>query len=248
MFLDSGQPVGMKRVAAERSVSLFCLDAENGDLLCDDFVLTVGSESALPVGEGWMSGLETTHGGLVFCHGYLSGTPEHLGIWAVDLPGQRVVWSRPELVFAANLGSSFLVYRTRSFAGFPEREYWLLDPETGAETEHLGTGHERPNLLRGSAPGEELRQRIVLPVARQESGVAVECIDSGPFRIEARHTYCPEGGTWSSEIAVLTQERSIYRELMVAGSLRPLFDNFMTRGSSLYYIKEKEELVSVRIA
>lgn len=248
MFLDSGHPIGLKRLTAEHSFSMFCLDADTGETLCDDFVLAPGDEEGIPVSEGWMYGLETTHGGLVFCHGYLPGTPEHLGIWAVDLPGRRIVWSRPELVFAANLGSSFLVYRSRSFAGFPEREYSLLDPEMGAEIEHLGTGHERPNLLRSSALTEQVRQAIVLPTACQESGVAIEHIDSGSLRIEAHHRASGEGGSWSSDISIMTGEEPVYREQMAVGSHWPLFDNFMLKESRLYYIKNKEELVSVRIA
>jgi len=86
--------MGIKRFPQERKAMLFCLEASTGRVLCENFVLTAEGENELPVpvGDGWMIGFETVHGGLLFCHAFQPGSPEHQGIWAVDLPGRLDDW------------------------------------------------------------------------------------------------------------------------------------------------------------
>lgn len=247
MFLSSGRIAGLKRFPDARSASFFCIDPVSGEAVCDNFVLTSGGDADLPVGDGWMTGIETVHEELLIAHGYHAGSPEHLGIWAIDLPSGRVAWSRPECVFTAHLGGSILAYRPRGFAGLPEREYLLLDPPTGRTLEELGLDHDRPNRLRSEAEPEDLRQGILLPdVARIGSGL-IETIPAGRVRIEAVH--CPEsdGGPWSSAIRVMDGDTLLYTDLMAEKEPMPPLDNFLTRGGSLYYIKGKEQLISVGI-
>jgi hypothetical protein len=248
MFPAGDIVAGLKRSPALRTASLFCLDAGTGREICDAFVPMVGAGSDSPVGEGWMIGLETTHDGLLFCHSFQPGSPEHQGLWAVDLRERRVVWSRPEAVFAANLGTSFLVYRTRLFAGFPEREYWLVDPRSGEVIEALGTGHERPNLLRMTAEGEETRQGIMLPETRMSDDGPIELVEAGAAMAEARHLPSLQPGAWSSTIRAMVGGLTVHEGIMASASPGPLFNNFLVRGSKLFYIKENEALVGVALS
>jgi hypothetical protein len=248
MFLESGKVLGIKRFAGLRQASLFCLQPDTGEVLCDDFVPAYGNGSDAPVGEGWMIGLETTHGELLFCHSFQPGSPEHLGLWALDLPGGHVVWSRPDIVFAANLGDSFLVYKSSVFAGFPEREYWLVDPLSGQVLEHLGTGHERPNQLRDSAMSEQSRQGILLPELCLAGPDPVECIRYGLVTVEGYHCMTVEGSSWVSGLRIMTGERALYDDTMALQAPMPLFNNFLIKGTALYYIKESEELISVTMS
>jgi hypothetical protein len=248
MFPEEGLVAGLKRFPEARKASLFCLDATTGHAVTDDFVLMIAEGSDSPVGDGWMFGLETTHGGLLYCHAFQPGSPEHQGIWALDLSGRRVAWSRPEAVFAANLGTSLLVYRTRLFAGFPEREYWLVDPMTGEVLEALGTGHERPNLLRMSAVDEETRQGIILPEVRPSDAGPVEFIEAGPVRVEGLHVSSLLPGEWRSAVRVRIGGQLVFEGSMSSASPGPLLNNFLIRGSTLYYIKENEELTGVLLS
>jgi hypothetical protein len=248
MFPDERMVAGLKRFPESRKASLFCLDAASGRMVTDDFVPMIAEGSDTPVGDGWMIGLETIHGGLLFCHTFQQGSPEHQGIWALDLRGGLVAWSRPEAVFAANLGTSLLVYRNRFFAGFPEREYWLLDPLTGEVLEALGTGHERPNLLRMSAVDEETRQGIILPEVRASDTGPVEFIDAGPVSVEGLHVSSILPGAWRSSVRVRIGGQIVYEGNMSPASPAPLFNNFLIRGSTLYYIKENEELIGVQLS
>ncbi|NTU57619.1 MAG: hypothetical protein HGB00_01650 [Chlorobiaceae bacterium] len=245
MFLDSGNVLGIKRIPSQRSASLFCLQSETGMALCDDFVLKNADQPDSPVGEGWMIGLETTHGELALCHSYQPGSPEHLGIWAVDLSAGHMVWSRPELTFAANLGSSLLAYRTRVFAGFPDREYSLVDSMTGVDIEHMGNGHERPNRLRDSAESEQARQGILLPELVRSGLEPVESVSCGAYRAEGYHRMNVADGTWFSGLRIMMGELAVYDDVMASNAPMPLFNNILIKGSTLYYIKGDRELISV---
>jgi len=243
--------MGIKRYAQERKASFFCLETSTGRVLCDDFLLTAGDEKETLVGDGWMIGLETVHGDLLFCHAFQPGSPEHLGIWAVDLAASRVAWSRPDLAFTANLGDALLAYRSIVFAGFPERDYYLLDPMTGREIEHLGTAHERPNQLRDAAESEEARQGILLPEGAFDDQGHVERIDLGASSVTVRHRL--EIGAagvpgWAATLCVSAGERLIHEAVMASGEPMPVFNSFLIKERRLYYIKEREFLISLAVS
>jgi hypothetical protein len=251
MFSGNDMVMGIKRCARRRAATLFCLESSTGCVLRDNFVLTGGGETDLPVGEGWMTGLETTHGNLLFCHAYQPGSPEHQGIWAVDLVGNGIVWSRPDLVYAANLGDSLLAYRPKVFAGFPERDYWLIDPLSGRELDHPGLEHERTNRLRLMAESEQERQGIMLPDSGFDESGQVEHIDCGDWRANAFHRMRNEkDGTvlWESFLTVTAGDRLLYEDKMASSETMPVFNNFLIRKKRLYYIKEKESLISVAVS
>ncbi len=250
MFSDYAV-MGLKRFPQERKASFFCLDSATGRVLRDDFTLISEGELTAPVGDGWMIGLESVHGGLLFCHAFQPGSPEHLGIWALDLPRNRLAWSRPDLAFMANLGDAVLAYRSIVFAGFPERDYFLLDPLTGREIEHLGTAHERPNQLRDLAESEEERQRILLPDAAFDELGHVERIGLGASSVTVRHRIeiGAEGVPgWKATLAVTEGDRLIHEDQMASGEQTPVFNSFLIKDSRLYYIKERERLVSLAIS
>lgn len=251
MFSGDALVMGLRRYPQERRATLFCLDSATGRALCDDFVLTETGESGGLVGDGWMIGLETTHEGLLFCHTFQPGSPEHLGLWAVDLPGNAVVWRRTDLAFAANLGDSFLVYRTRVFAGFPEREYLLIDPRTGQETEASAVDTDRANQLRMEAASEQERQGILLPFAGFDESGHVERIEFGSVSVSATHRMiAAESGTvvWDSRLKVVSAALPLFEDAMAEGVPMPAFNNFLIRAGRLYYIKQNDALISVSIS
>jgi hypothetical protein len=251
MFSTNDMVMGIKRLPRQRAATLFCLESSTGCVLCDNFVLTGGADADAPVGEGWMTGLETTLGELLFCHTYQPGSPEHQGIWAVDLKGNGIVWSRPDLVYAANLGDSLLAYRSRVFAGFPERDYWLIDPLSGRELDHPGMDHELSNRLRLMAESEQERQNIILPDPGFDESGQVEHIDCGTWRASAFHrmrTGKDGAVSWESFLTVTAGDHTLYEDMMATSETIPVFNNFLIRKGRLYYIKEKESLISVTVS
>ncbi|MEI8032060.1 MAG: hypothetical protein WCH05_01740 [Chlorobiaceae bacterium] len=261
MFTAKGDLVGQKRFPDTRRAVLFGIDVPSGRAFSDDYLLMDDLLPASP-GEGWFTGMETTTADLVCCYGYRPQSPEHQGIWAVDLRRERVRWSRPELVFAAHLGSELLVYRTSVFAGFPERHFLSIDPETGADIRIIGDDGPAVNALRDEAMAEEQRQEILLSELVSDGtgagrlrlcavGVAEsvlsECILQGELLVAALHEPAGSGGLWNSSIRVWRGEQLIYQDRMDAGASRPGLNNFLCRRGRLYYIAGKSQLVSVAL-
>jgi hypothetical protein len=251
MFSSNGKVMGLKRSSEERRATLFCLEAATGRILCDDFVLADPSDMNNAVGNAWMIGLETTYADWLVCHAYQPGSPEHQGIWAVDLPVKTIVWCRPDLVFAANLGDRFLVYRTRVFAGFPERDYFLLDPETGQEIEADPIEQERAHLLRSEAASEQERQGIVLPDSGVNPDAHVEFIHYGTMHVTAFHRErLTQAGhlVWDSFLEISSANAVLYQEQVATSFSVPAVSNFLIKDERLYYIREKSELISVPVS
>ena len=262
MFTETGDLVGQKRFAANRRTLFFCIDIATGQVLRDDYLL-MDHLHPVPAGDGWLVGLETTLNNLVYCYAYQSQSPEHKGIWALDLRCDRVVWSRSDIVFAANLNHEFLVYQRSAFGGFPERHFLLIDPFTGKEIRQLGIETPAINVMRQQLLQEEERQQVTLPefvtqemsrerLALQRAGISekthCECIVQGPLTVAALHEQDELNGLWHSRLNVLSMDCLLYEESMEVNVEKPSLNNFLIRGTNLYYLKDKEELVCVALS
>jgi hypothetical protein len=259
MFTLSGDLVGQKRFAGSRKALFFCIETLTGHVFLDDFLFTEHHNSHADVGS-WFTGLETTLGDLVYCHTFQPNSPEHQGIWALEPRSGEVVWSRPELVFVANLEDEFLVYKSSVFAGFPERHFQIIDPFTGADIRLLGLDS---NAVRVQAVQEEVRQQITLPEfvvdgmsekrqALQNVGVAdtirCECIVRDSFIVAALHEPDTLQAGWNSSLNVWRNGVLVYADSLEEHVDRPGLNNFLIRSDMLYYLKGKEELLCVALS
>jgi hypothetical protein len=262
MFTGSGCLAGQKRFPESRRLLLFSVDTPSGKVLADDCRL-IDPLSSMPVGDGWLTGFEAANEKLVFCHAYQADSPEHRGIWAFDPATGSVVWGRPDIVFAANLGHELLVYRPSVFAGFPERHFFLVDPSTGSVIRELGIDNPEINDLRQHTLTEEERQQVILPEFAGEekrtelslpagSVIAAqapcEYLETGDVKVIALHEPGTVPDTWNSALHIFNDGYKVYHETMAFASCRPVVNNFLIRGDKLYYIKEKEELVCVSLS
>ena len=262
MFTQTDTLVGQKRIAASQQALFFGIDTLTGHLFCDDF-LFVDHLQPFSVNKVWFTGLETTLGDLVYCHGCQPDSPEHQGIWAVDFKSGHVVWSRPDIVFVANLEDEFLVYKSSAFAGFPERQFMLIDPVTGSDRCLPGLDTLDVNALREEVVQEEVRQRVTLPefvtegmteegLALQRVGIAVpircECIVQGSLTVAALHEPNKLSGLWDSFVKVWRDDRLVYADSMEERVEKPVLNNFLVRSGALYYLKGREELLCVTLS
>jgi hypothetical protein len=259
VFPRTGDVVGQKLFQKSRRSLFFSLDSATGRVLFDDLPLIVADDS-LNTGDGWVSGIETTACHLVYCYCYQRESPEHLGLWAIDSGSGDVVWVRRDVVFVANLEETFLVYTPSSFGGFPERHYLLLDPLAGTTVRTIGFDSMTANALRREMTPEEDRQGLLLPDFVSE-GMAdeihalhrvgidtpqhCECLLRGSLLVVARHQPSPISGRWNTLLNVWLDNVPVYEEMMEEDGEKPCLNNFLVRDSSLYYIKGKEELISV---
>ena len=261
MFTKTGDLIGQKRFTADRRALFFCIDIINGKVVCDDYLLMDHHQSH-PAGGGWFTGLETTIGNLVYCYAYQSESPEHKGIWALDLRDKRVIWSRPDIIFAANLDRELLVYQLSAFGGFPERHFQLIDPFTGELIRSLGLDSPAVNEIRQEVVNEEDRQQVVLSefvtgemteerLVLNRVGITdrarCECILTDIFTVAAVHEQSESTGLWKSLLKVFASDSLVYADSMEESVEKPCLNNFLIRRENLYYLKNKEELVCVAL-
>ncbi|MFZ4526044.1 MAG: DUF4905 domain-containing protein, partial [Chlorobium sp.] len=259
--------IGQKRFAADRQALFFCIDAATGKVFLNDYLLMNHYSSDIDTetetaGEGWFTGLETTGKHLGYCYACQPQSPEHKGIWAIDFRTGRVVWSRPDIGFVANLNDTFLVSRTSIFGGFPERQFLLVDPLTGNDRSLSVLDGAQVNAIRADVVPEEVRQKVILPevvtermaeerLALQRVGlsetVCCECIVKGMLTVVALHEQDELSGTWHSFLKVWHKDRPVYADAMEKGVDTTRFNNFLIQGDNLYYIKGGEELLCVAL-
>jgi len=261
MFTENGSLVGQKRFAGSRKALFFCIDTVTGQVYCDDYLFE--DHHPLSLAEGWFTVLETTLGNLVYCSACQPNSPEHTGIWAVDFRDGVVAWSRPELVFVANLEVELLACQLSSFAGFPERHFLLVDPVTGADTRSLGLDTLEVHALRAEVVQEEVRQQVILPefvtegmarerMALQRAGIGAEthaeCLVQDPFTVAVLHEADTLTGLWGSFLKVWRHDSLVYAVTLEEGAEKPALNNFLIRSDALYVLKGREELVCVALS
>jgi hypothetical protein len=262
MFTRTGDLIGQKRVVASRQALFFGIDTVSGNVFCDDY-LFVDHLDSLSQAESWFTVLETTLGKFVYCSACQPNSPERQGIWAVDFRSGSVVWSRPDLVFVANLEDKFLVYKPSAFAGFPERHFLLIDPVTGLDICSSALDSLDVNAIRAEVVQEEVRQQVTLPefvmegmvaerMALQQAGVAettrCECIVHGSLTVAVLHEPAQLPDLWNSSLKVWRSDRLVYADIMEERVEKPGLNNFLIRSDSLYYLKAKEKLVCVALS
>ena len=261
MFTQTGDLIGQKRVAASRQALFFGIDTLTGKIFLDDYLFLDHIHSLSPA-ESWFIVLETTLGELVYCSACQPNSPERQGIWAVDFRNGNVVWSRPDLVFVANLESEFLVYKPSAFAGFPERHFLLIDPVTGADIRSSGLDTLDVNALRAEVVQEEVRQQVTLPefvtegmaerMVLQRVGVAettrCECIVHGSLTVAVLHEPAQSPNLWDSSLKVWRSDCLVYEDTLEENVEKTGLNNFLIRSDSLYYLKAREELVCIALS
>lgn len=262
MFTGTGKLIGQKRFAGSRRVLFFCIDTLTGKIFQDDY-LFADPLHPLSAAEGWFIGLETTLGDLAYCHTCQPDSPEHKGIWAVDFKRGTLVWSRPDIIFAANLETVFLAYKLSVFAGFPERHFQLIDPLTGTDIRFFGLDNPEVTVIRDGAVHEEIRQQVTLPefvmdgmdlerTALQRAGVdrsvRCECIVHGTVTVAVLHEPGTSSGLWNAFLKVWQCDQLVYADLLEENVNKPGMNNFLVRIDTLYYLKGREELVCVALS
>jgi len=262
MFTDTGDLIGQKRFAAKRKSLFFGIEPPTGRVFCDDY-LVMDHVQGVPAGDGWFTGIETTRGGLGYCYACQQYSPEHQGLWAVDFRRGRVVWSRSDISFTANLGDEFLVCKTSLFGGFPERQFLFVDSFTGSEICKAALDSAQVHAIREAVVPEEVRQRITLP-GFVVDGIAEERLASGGFDVSetsrceslvygdltvvALHEFAALSGIWRSSLKVWRMDCLVYDDCMEEGVDKPCLNNFLIQSDNLYYVREKKELVCVALS
>ena len=253
MFLEPDLVVCENRLQETNKTFFTCLTLQSGKEVLKDFTLeeSVGK----PVPEYYMTGLETARGNLFYIHGYQDNSPEHAGIWAIDPIKASVVWARPGAAFVANLEAGMLVYSAGSFAGFPERNYMLLDCITGEVIDTIGEDAQRANALRRESLSDEKIQKVLLSGV-PEPGCSIpelsgdgfsEYIEHDGRLVTVIHAPGKGGEGFDATIRGYRKGSMVYEDILAVATAVPCVNYFLLRGVTLYYIRNMNELISVRL-
>ena len=253
MFLEPDLVVCESRRPKTNKTFFPCLSLHSGKEILKDFYLEDNCREVTT--DSRMTGLETTRGNLFYVHGYQDGSPEHKGLWAVNPAKASVAWARPEASFVANLKEGMLVYAAGSFAGFPERNYMVLDCMTGEALETIGEDAHRANALRDESLSDEELQKVVLPQTADPdisipelSGVGlIEYIEHGDLVITVSHTPGERGKGFDAVVRACRNGITVYDDMLAQATDVPCVNYFLLRGVTLYYVRNMNELISVRL-
>ena len=253
MFLESGLLVCENRLRETGKTFFTCLELGAGKEILKDFSLDDRIRGMM--GGNSMTGLETTRGTLFYIHGYQGNSPEHSGLWAVDPLEAEVIWARPEAVFVANLRGGMLVYAAGSFAGFPERSYFLLDTESGEVLDTIGEDAARANSLRRESLSDEELQQVVLPEIMSPDRLAPglsgegfsEYIEQQGLLITVIHMPTKDSKGFDATIRVYHNDTKVYEDVLARGTAVPCVNYFLLRDVTLYYIRNMNELIAVHL-
>jgi len=253
MFLEPDLVVCENRFTGKKAASFSCLSLPSGKEVLRDFTLDAGDHATNS--ENRMTGLETARGNLFYIHGYQSDSPEHAGLWAIDPLKACVTWARPDVAFVAHLEEGMLGYSAGSFAGFPERNYMLLDAMTGEVIEVIGQDAHRANALRADAKDDAEMQHVLLPRFGEEeqmetgrSGSIVrEYIEHQGFLVAVSHEKSESKQSFDACIRAFYDGKLLYQDTLAEGTAAPCMNYFLLRGVTLYYISNMNELISVQL-
>ncbi|TNJ37201.1 hypothetical protein [Prosthecochloris vibrioformis] len=243
MFIGQDMLVGEERSLSDGRVSFFVISTGEARSLLKGYVPGEWEGSDLS-----LAGLESTSDTLFYLHAHHAEGPEHRGIWAIDpLQGGKVAWKQPGMSFVANLGSSLLGYTRSSFAGFPERQYHLLDASNGMLLKSFSSEEEvLVQSLRSKAPAEEQRQGVQLPeLTGSEGGQGgVERLQHDGVTVSVTHSVTA-GHRFSADLELECGDGRRHVGRIASDVSSPYLNYFLLKGVSVYYIKERKELIGV---
>ena len=148
---------GEERNLEKKTVTFFCVALDDGRALW----------KGKSIAESWWTGIETTHRGILFIHGYPAPSmPDHKKILALDALSGDSLWENGELAFGFASGAS--VYASKEL--FDRRAFFELDLMTGSVVREVPA--DELHALR-AAPGAPWGLDVQLPGVAAEPPEAV---------------------------------------------------------------------------
>jgi hypothetical protein len=258
-FAGEGRIVGEDRDQHTKSVSFFCIDEQTGAVLW----------KGIRLDEPWWSGIETVEGGIVYLHKYAKpDLPQHQGIIALDLETGRLLWKNEKLQFLFIAGGK--LYASRDY--FERRAYFELHPLTGEILQEFSEEEQVISLRRDqeSATSNDVMFPQIFDTdlpehERVHEAIRAECDPSlvaGSIELIHHENLLFFNYHWKKTRTSLDQpalenrlrvvdtrrKKVIFSDILNEHVLNPVPDSFLLKGGNLFYIKNKNTLVAVRLA
>ena len=245
--------IGEERRIDQKKALFFCLDCQNGQELW---------QQTSP-GDSWWIGIEAVYRDTVFFHGFATpNLPLHRGIIALDVLTGKKLWEDKELEFVGT-GDDFVVGSQETSAG---RSFVVLDSRTGSRrSDQEVSGLLERRLNRGESEGEG---KFPVPLNQSDDQIAaairgssetgalagpVEVVEDKGLIVFDHHEVSTAGThqspLFSSMIAVVERATGtlLYRDTVSNAVAAVVPELFFVQHDMLYYIKERQTLIAVRL-
>jgi len=245
--------IGEARNPEMKQVSFFCIDARTGKPFWQN----------LTFDEQWWVGIEGVHRDVLFFHEFATPElPEHKKIRAVKTVSGEQLWVNEEVQFFKASGN--VVYVSKM--GFEQQQFFELDLLGGsirreisfedvsgleAESDFSGTNIQFPSHLnKDESIANSLKGIVVKEI---KSSVYAEHIEHGAQVIVGY--YLPAEKS-NQEHPMLNQYlmvgdsrgKQVFQDVINVGVSYPTPDGFLCMNDTLYYIRNRKELVAVDLS
>ncbi len=238
---SAGGFVGESREPEALRVGFFHIDARTGAVRWKD----------KQWGEPWWTGLEAVHGTFAILHEFVKpDLPDHGRIHVVDIESGTLLWSAPDVAFAAVADDRLLATRLDTTG----REQVIIDirtgerlgvrdPEVDADEWTLASG-----VLHQASHALEFPEPAGLGDA-DPNGESMEEVIAGPGWT-VRGTYEPLDAagplTMRQRLRVMDGNgRTMFDQIIHTSARAVVPDTFFVWGGILYFLKEQRSLVAV---
>lgn len=199
----------------------------------------------------WWVGVEGVRGETIFLHGFATpDMPMHRGVVAVDGRTGLTLWEQQDLSFEYIAEGGILA--SRGAAG--NKTMLLLSGETGEVVGEWNEGSERKHPV---APGPFVRfpETTVGPGAGALAVYLEKNHVTGPYSVLhagvivlAYRTQSGSGPVQRIAILDCAGDDDLYSDRIVANEGRFIPDSFLVQDLSLYYVRDRRELVAVKLS
>ena len=257
VFSESNFIIGEDRDTENKQVTFFCLNAVNGDVLW----------KGMTFAEPWWIGIEGVKHDKIFLHGFKKpDMPEHGKIIAVDLGTGRELWRNNDYAFVC--ATNDRVFAFRDF--FEKRKYYEIDSSGGAFIQEFNeapeglyemknASHGRNDFLFPESSIETLAEyplvtrHVSLYCDMEQLRGPVEFVRSNGMLVFNYHALTGRDeknmDVLQNRLCVVEEEGSkrIFADVLNESTPSPVPDSFFLDDRTLYYIKNKNTLVSIQL-
>jgi hypothetical protein len=259
LFSAGEDIVGEDRDTETKQTTYFCLNRTTGRVRWN----------GKTVGDPWWTTTEGIFGSRLYLHAFAKpDLPHPRHVTALDIETGRTLWSHPDYTFLYATADKVVVVNNK----FEGTEFLILDPDTGEvrekteqkeriEEEKLSVRINDPHALldfpsfyRADNPDHIAVRSIMTGISKKYP--LVEPVEFYVYGRNAILCYHKSEGKPTSGTNPLTHELSIYNtesgqllygDILYRNAPAPVPDGFMLRDNTLYYIKNKKEIVAISL-
>lgn len=260
LISPTGILVGEERDIEAKTASLFAIEVTSGKTLWRGMTLD----------EPWWFNTELATPDRIYIHRFgKPDMPEPKGVVVLDTRSGAMLWEQPDVAMLFEIGEKMYVQRE----GFGRKEFFVLDSKTGEILEALGSDRSEILQLRSLANADESDTRYSVPITPDDELFAPIAatlkgalniddlrgsIDYAEFAHIIAFSYHERittdaraalGGILRNELRILDRNEGdiIYSDTVASETPYPVPESFFITSDTLIYVREKREIIGIRL-